>query len=85
MKNVFFPMTSACFRSSIMLYWIEWVVLIWVSGRLLSELTVRSSYKGLGGISKLSILILNLARCRKLDVCEKKSPENKRCHFRLQW
>ena len=45
-----------------MLYWIEWIVLIWLSGRLLSELTNRSRFKGLGGISKLSILILNLVR-----------------------
>merc|ERR1719264_448391 len=43
-----------------MLYWIEWMVLIWLSGRMLSELTNRSRFKGLGGISKLSILILNL-------------------------
>ena len=46
-----------------MLYWIEWIVLIWLSGRLLGELTNRSRFKGLGGISKLSILILNLV-CR---------------------
>ena len=50
-------------RDSIMLYWIEWIVLIWLSGRLLGELTNRSRFKGLGGISKLSILILNLV-CR---------------------
>ena len=65
-----------------MLYWIEWVVLIWVSGRLLSELTVHSSYKGLGGFSKLSILILNLARSSSLsqEILRKKC-----CHFRSQW
>lgn len=47
-------------RSSLIPYWYEWGLLIWLSGLLLFELTNPSDKSGLGSI-KLMVLLLGMA------------------------
>ncbi|KAK9890744.1 hypothetical protein WA026_012092 [Henosepilachna vigintioctopunctata] len=46
-------------RSNLFPYWYEWILLIWLSGLLLFELTNPSDKSGLGWI-KLSVLLLSI-------------------------
>ena len=47
------------FRESLAPYWIEWLLLIWISGLLLGELISPQDKSGLGMI-KIVVIVLNL-------------------------
>lgn len=47
------------YRESLFPYWIEWVLLVWLSGSLLGELITPSDKSGLG-IIKIAVILLNL-------------------------
>ena len=54
------------FRESLAPFWIEWLLLIWISGLLLGELISPQDKSGLGMI-KIVVIVLNLVSHHSLE------------------
>ena len=54
------------FRESLAPFWIEWLLLIWLSGLLLGELISPQDKSGLGKI-KIVVIVLNLVSHHSLE------------------